>query len=154
MTARPTRSRTYLVGILVTSLSISCGVPFPTNLAREADTLRITMISEVQHGRASHSGLAAVGKAEITQRDVLDAVLEIVSEYDSWKTIPECFLRMDDGLRLDWLNEGKVAASMTLSAGGGTARVGEKAGPPCGKEVPDSDLRGLMRLLVLRRWEE
>jgi hypothetical protein len=99
--------------------------------------------------RISHAALGVRTSArETSDSAVLQKVLTIIDQFDSWEPMPECRTGTCNDVTIEWIFGEQTLIRMSLCNQGHRARVGE-AGPasPCGRNVPASAAAALLKEL-------
>ena len=134
-------SRYGFAGFTLCGLSVAgCSheARFPFEAAKHATAIRI-----------SHADVGVrTSVREINDSAVLQRVLEIIDQFDSWEPLPECRTGTCNDITIEWVAGDRSLVRMSLCNQGHRARVGEP-GPasPCGRNVPASASSALLKEL-------
>src|SRR5204862_5861145 len=138
---RMSGSRNGFVGFALCALAVagcSSEPRFPFKAAKRATAIRI-----------SHADVGVRTSArETSDSAVLQRVLKIIDQFDSWEPMPECRTGTSNDVTIEWVSGEQTLIRMSLCNQGHRARVGE-AGPalPCGRNVPASAAAALLKEL-------
>src|SRR5438093_8711972 len=130
MIPAPTRPRALLSrGLYACSLSMLLAACI-TEPRLQGDAIQNA--TSIRVSNPQHQGSEA---REITDRDLLQTVLGLVSQYNSWHVRPECFEGGCADLRIEWLANGIPIQTIYLCYNSSVARLGEP-GPEstCGRD--------------------
>ena len=123
-------SRHGFVGLALCTLAVvgcSSEPRFPFDAAKRATAIRTS--------DADLDGRTSV--RETKDSAVLERVLKIIDQFDSWEPMQECRTGTCNDITIEWVSGGQTVVRMSLCNQGDRARVGEP-GPasPCGRKVP------------------
>ena len=118
------------VGFVLSALAVAgCGTEpqFPFAAAKGATAIRI---------RHADIGVQPSVR-EISDPAVLQRVLGLIDQFNSWEPIPECRSGTCNDITIEWVSGEQTLVRLSLCNQGHRARVGEP-GPvsPCGRSVP------------------
>ena len=111
---------------------------FPFEAAKRATAIRI-----------SHADLGVRSTVrEINDSAILQEVLKIIDQFDSWEPMPECRTGTCNDITIEWVSGQQRLVRMSLCNQGHRARVGEPSpASPCGRNVPTSAFAALLKEL-------
>jgi hypothetical protein len=111
---------------------------FPFESAKRATAIRITHADPRVRPRVR----------EIDDPAVLQGLLEIIAQFDSWRAMPECRTGTCNDITIEWVSGQRTLIRMSLCNLGSRARVGEPGlRSPCGRSVPTGASAALLKEL-------